>query len=89
MSKQVELAHDNPRQLKILYRNWRGEEAIRTIVPTEGGLHFGSNEWHAEPQWLFEALDVEKRQMRQFALSGVKAWSPVEQSHAHGAQHHE
>lgn len=67
-------ARQNPRQVKILYTNWRGEQAIRTIVPAEGGLYFGANEWHPEPQWLLEALDVDKRQTRQFALSGIKAW---------------
>ncbi len=31
-------------------------------------LSYGSTEWHREPQWLLEALDVEKGAVRMFAV---------------------
>ena len=36
--------------VKICYTNYRGETAIREITPKT--IHFGSTEWHPEPQWL-------------------------------------
>lgn len=56
----------------IRYRNWRGEVATRRIAPT--GVRWGSNEWHPEPQWLLDAIDVDKGEPRTFALAGVLAW---------------
>lgn len=56
----------------ILYANWRGETAVRGIVP--GPLWFGSTEWHPEPQWLMTADEPGSGKRRDFAMSGVKAW---------------
>jgi hypothetical protein len=74
---------DANKEVVIDYANWRGERAMRRIVPT-GAMFFGSNEWHKEPQWLIEALDVEKNAFRHFALSGIRSWAapdrPVEGS---------
>ena len=36
--------------VQILYTNYRGETAIRTIFPLE--IWYGSTDWHPEPQWL-------------------------------------
>lgn len=58
--------------IRILYTNYRGETALRSVVPQH--LVFGSTEWHPEPQWLMEALDVEKGQSRTFAMKDVRAW---------------
>ena len=66
----------------ILYTNWRGETAVRKIVPHtrhpvvsgKPSLWFGSTQWHPEPQWLLTAVDVEKGAVRDWALSGIKAW---------------
>ena len=58
--------------VKILYTNYRGETALRTIVPAR--LFFGKTDWHPEPQWLLDAFDVEKAQNRAFAMKDVRAW---------------
>lgn len=58
--------------VRILYTNYRGETALRAIIPER--LYFGSTEWHPEPQWLLEATDVEKDQSRSFAMKDVRAW---------------
>jgi predicted DNA-binding transcriptional regulator YafY len=58
--------------VRILYTNYRGETALRTVVPER--IFFGSTEWHPEPQWLLEALDIEKAQNRTFAMKDIRAW---------------
>lgn len=60
--------------VSILYVNYRGEEAIRHVIPYENGLRFGANEWHKEPQYLLRVYDLDKREDREFAMSGVKMW---------------
>jgi predicted DNA-binding transcriptional regulator YafY len=54
----------------IMYRNWKGEVRERRILPTH--IFWGSNEWHTEEQWLVEAYDLEKKELRTFALEGFK-----------------
>lgn len=44
--------------VEIVYVNWRGEQAVRSIVPMR--IHFGTSPWHAEPQWLLHAQDLDK-----------------------------
>jgi predicted DNA-binding transcriptional regulator YafY len=64
------------RAVRILYTNYRGETNLRRIVPER--IHFGSTEWHPEPQWLMEALDVEKNATRSFAMKDIRAWIATE-----------
>lgn len=52
--------------ITVRYRNWRGETAIRTIVPIR--IWHGATEWHPEAQWLMEAVDSERGVVRDFAL---------------------
>jgi hypothetical protein len=52
----------------LVYVNWKGERRERAVAPSR--LFWGSTEWHPEPQWLVEALDVEKQTQRTFALTG-------------------
>ena len=59
-------------QVRIVYTNYRGETAIRTIRPER--LHFGSTSWHPEPQWLLDAEDLEKREKRTFAMKDIRVW---------------
>ncbi len=66
-------AHEN---VHILYTNYRGETAHRTIRP--GKLYFGSTEWHPEEQWLLAAYDVGKQASRDFAMKDILEWRPVD-----------
>jgi predicted DNA-binding transcriptional regulator YafY len=61
------------RRVLIEYTNYRGERSTRTIEPH--AMEFGANQWHPEPQWLLYALDVDKREARAFAMSGIHSWS--------------
>ncbi len=74
----------------ILYTNYRGETAVRRIVPRKRHpmvgpndvMWFGTNDYHKgaddkpEPQWFITAEDVDRSPsvMRDFALSGIRAW---------------
>ena len=55
--------------LEVTYRNWRGEIAVRRIIPKL--MWFGKTEWHPEEQWLIRAFDVDKQVDRDFALSDM------------------
>lgn len=58
--------------VKILYTNYRGETAIREIIPEK--IWFGGTDWHPEPQWLLDAFDLEKQANRSFAMKDIKSW---------------
>jgi hypothetical protein len=74
-TKIIEAA-EQPTAVKIVYTNWRDEIAIRRIIPCANGLRFGSNEWHTKPQWLLRAIDRDKQEIREFAMSSIDSWSP-------------
>lgn len=59
----------------IDYTNHAGVRAIREIKPI--GFKFGSTEWHHEPQYLLDAIDIAKNDMRTFAMKDVHAWAPT------------
>lgn len=59
----------------IDYTNWRDERALRTIHPT--ALRWGATEFHPEPQWLLDAMDVDKGAARTFALRDIHTWGMV------------
>lgn len=53
-------------KIRATYKNWKGNVRQRVIQPHQ--LFFGVTEHHPDPQWLMEALDIEKSAMRSFAL---------------------
>ena len=63
---------ERSKEIKILYTNWRGETAVRKIIPKE--IVFSSTEWHPEEQWLLVAFDVDKQADRSFAIKDIKTW---------------
>lgn len=64
-------------QVSIDYTNHAGVRAIRQIIPTPGGLRFGSTQWHHDKQWLLDAYDVEKDDVRTFAVKDIHSWAPA------------
>jgi hypothetical protein len=57
------------KEIEFDYVNWRGESSKRKAI-----LHsiiFGANEWHQEPQFLFAATDMEKNELRYFAVKDM------------------
>lgn len=65
-------ASETKREVNVYYTNYRGETASRRILPLR--IWFGSNEWHIEPQWLLDAVDIEKGSERTFAMSMIHHW---------------
>lgn len=63
---------EQDKTIRIVYTNYRGETAMRTILPDR--IWFGSTEWHPEEQWLLDAFDLEKGEQRSFAVSGIRCW---------------
>lgn len=63
---------DSQLTVRILYTNYRGETAWRTIVPR--CLTFAASEWHPEHQWVLKAFDVEKGAARDFVMKDIKEW---------------
>jgi hypothetical protein len=57
--------------------DWRGERSRRRIYPVQNSDFFGATGHHVEPQWMFDAYDVEKKAIRTFAKKDVHSWTPV------------
>lgn len=74
----------NPNQaVWIDYTNYRGERAVRRVVPWE--IIWGANEWHPEPQWLLRAYDPEKKAPREFAMKSIHNWlTPTDRTASEG-----
>ena len=56
-----------PKPIHILYKNNRDEVKWRKILPIR--LYWGSTEYHPDPQWILEAMDVDKGAERSFAFA--------------------
>lgn len=67
------ISPDEPAVLMIVYTNYRGETGTRRILPDK--QRFGSVEWHRGQQWLLDAWDVEKGELRSFAVAQIHEWS--------------
>lgn len=51
------------------YTNWRRDTSVRTVIPQR--LWYGKNEWHPSDQWFLHGFDVEKNEVRDFALLDI------------------
>jgi len=60
------------KQVKIIYKNWKGVIAKRNILPEK--LFYGSDEWHKVEQWFVLAYDLDKKANRNFALNDILKW---------------
>lgn len=56
----------------IDYINHRSQRRPRLILPM--AIRYGSTEFHPESQWLLEAIDLEKKESRTFALQYIYGW---------------
>lgn len=62
---RVQLAVDG--EIAFDYVNWRGERARRRASGPYS-IRYGVSEYHAEPQFLLSATDLERGQPREYAL---------------------
>jgi len=71
VSAAAQDAPDQGKVVQIVYTNYRGETAVRRVVPEQ--LVFKGSEWHGDEQWLLEAYDLDKGALRSFALKDIRA----------------
>jgi len=57
----------------IFYKNWKGETRWRRVVPQI--IWFGASPYHPAQQWFMKALDLEKQEVRDFAMRDIKDWN--------------
>lgn len=57
----------NKNAITMRYTNYRGEQSIRKIIPSDVP-QFLATEHHLEPQWIMRAWDIDKGAYRDFAL---------------------
>ncbi len=58
--------------ISFVYTNWKGEMRLRQVIPQR--IWFGATEYHQEPQWLLQGIDVQKDEVRDFALKDIREW---------------
>ncbi len=58
--------------LRVRYTNWRGEVAIRHIVPLPYPPEFKSTDFHPTPTWILRVWDVDKHAMRSYDLTKIE-----------------
>ncbi len=69
-TESVDTTKEHP--IKVRYTNYRGETAVRTIVPQR--FYWGKTEYHPEEQWLVEVWDCERDAVRVYALKDIVEW---------------
>ena len=60
---------DQTQRVEFTYKNWKSDTRKRKAIMTK--IFLGSNEWHKDPQWLADGIDLEKNAMRTFALKDI------------------
>lgn len=63
-------AYEHP--IKVRYKNYRGEVAVRLIVPIR--YEYKATEYHPEEQWILVVWDVERDAVREYAASDIIQW---------------
>ena len=63
---------DEAQKVIIDYTNHRGVRSVRGIRPLR--ITFENNEWHPETQWLIEAVDLGRDEIRTFAIKDIHSW---------------
>ena len=55
--------------LKFKYLNWEKKTAIRTVKPIK--IWYGKTQFHTHKQWFLKALDLDKKEERDFAMKDI------------------
>lgn len=61
------------RAVQVIYKNYRGEVATRSIVPIE--MYWGQTEYHPHDQWLLKVHDVAKGAERVYAFNDIQKFN--------------
>lgn len=68
-TEQYEAMVEAVRGVEFTYTNWRGETSKRRVLPVR--FWFGSTKWHKERQRMMTAFDLDKGEMRDFAVDDI------------------
>jgi DNA polymerase III epsilon subunit-like protein len=60
---------------RIIYKNYKGDISVRDIEIVR--YWFGSTEFHKEPQMLLKAIDLHKKEERDFAVKDISSWEEL------------
>jgi hypothetical protein len=55
--------------IHIYYTNWKHQTGWRHVVPI--GIRFGFNQFHHKDQWLLVADDLDKKEVREYAMQDI------------------
>lgn len=55
--------------VEFTYKNWKGETSERKLIPMN--LYRGTTEFHKEEQLLLIAFDIDKKDIRTFAIKDI------------------
>ena len=55
--------------IHIFYKNWKNITSERNIIPVK--IWYGRTEFHNEEQWFMESFDLDKNDIRNFALKDI------------------
>ena len=58
--------------VEIDYTNQRGERSTRRVVPLR--WDFKSTPHHRKMQWMMQAIDLDKNDIRDFAMADIQGW---------------
>jgi len=51
------------------YKNWEGKVGTRKVGPIK--IWHGRTKWHPKRQWFLKAIDLDKKEERDFALKDI------------------
>lgn len=63
------MAGDLNNPLRFYYKNWKGKCGYRNVLDPK--LWFGKTPYHKKPQWLMRAYDIDKGDVRDFAVNDI------------------
>lgn len=67
---EVKLRIEMYPSIRVQYTNYKGITAIRSIIPLFPW--YGRSKWHSEKQWFLQVIDVDKKEVRDFAMKDIK-----------------
>ncbi|WWT49336.1 hypothetical protein [Escherichia phage vB_EcoM-LTH01] len=70
MSQEVDNNTYGLPTLRFYYRNWKGDCGYRTVTGTPV-MWYGESPYHRGEQWFMKAYDVDKQDIRDFAVADV------------------
>jgi predicted DNA-binding transcriptional regulator YafY len=64
------------REANIEYTNYKGVRKVYRVMPQQIFPSPG-NQWHPEPHWCMEAMDLDRQVVRQFRLSDIHVFAEI------------